>query len=196
MSQKQGHKSQTQDKNSGSPRVGEPEFVAVGKLRRPHGVGGEMRISIWTDFPERLQPEKIVFVGKSYEPLHIRNLRGKGSDALISFVEFVNREDVGKLRNQVVFVRTADLPPLPDSGLYLHQLLGLKVISDEVDMLLGTVAEVIETGANDVFLVRRDGKRDILIPDIDPVILNIDTIKREIRVHLLPGLVSDETKLS
>jgi 16S rRNA processing protein RimM len=57
---------------------------------------------------------------------------------------------------------------------------------------LGTVVEIIETGANHVFLIRRDGKRDILIPDIDPVVLNVDLEKGEIRVHLIPGLIPDD----
>lgn len=191
MSKGQGQSRPTKDLNSGSPTRGEPEFVAVGKLHRPHGVRGEMRMSIWTEFPERLQPQKLVYVGKTYESFHIKKLRGEGKDSLISFTEFDNREDAGKLRNQVVFVRTTDLPSLPDDGLYLHQLLGLQVISDDDDTLLGTVAEIIETGANDVFLVRREGERDILIPDIDTVVLNINLTERKIRVHLLPGLVPD-----
>lgn len=192
MSKRHTHSQQTQVSGSGSPISGEPEFLAVGKLRRPHGVSGEMRMSVWTDFPERLQPGVRVFVGKSYQPVHIKSVRGHTQDSLIAFDEFSSRDEVGQFRNQVVFVRTADLPPLPDNDLYFHQLLGLQVIRDKDDSLLGIVAEIIETGANPVFLVRRDGKKDILLPDIDPVILNIDLKKREIRVNLIPGLIPED----
>ena len=175
--------------NSGSPTPGEPEFLAVGKLRRPHGIRGEMLMLIWTDFPERLQPGKQVFVGKSYQPYRIIHIRGQGQDSLISFDGFSNRDDVGHLRNQVVYVRTSDLPPLPDDGIYLHQLVGLQVILDEDETPLGIVAEIIETGANHVLIVRRDSKPDILIPDIEPVVLHVNLEKGEILVHLIPGLV-------
>ncbi len=144
-------------------------------------------MSVWTDFPERLQPGILVYVGTAYQPVHIKSLRGHAQDSLIAFDEFGNRDEVGQLRNQVVFVRTADLPSLPEDEIYLHQLMGLHVINDEDNLSLGWVAEILETGANHVFLVRRDGKPDILIPDIEPVILNIDLQKGEIRVNLLPG---------
>jgi 16S rRNA processing protein RimM len=171
---------------------GEPEFLAVGKLRRPHGLHGEMLILVWTDFPERLQPGKQVYVGKTYQPLSINNIRGHGQASIISFDKFSNRDDVEHLRNQVVFVRTSDLPALPNDEIYLHQLLGLRVIKDEDEALLGSVAEIIETGANPVLIIRRDGKKDILIPDIDSVVLKIDLEIGEIRVHLPPGLIPDE----
>jgi 16S rRNA processing protein RimM len=171
--------------------MGEPEFLAVGKLRKPHGLRGEMLMIVWTDFPERLQPGVKVFVGESHQPVHIKSLRARHQDSLIAFDEFDQRETVGQLRNQVIFVRTADLPPLPEDEIYLHQLLGLQVIRDEDDALLGTVAEILETGANNVLVIYREGKADILLPDIDSVVLNIDLEIGEIRVHLLPGLLPD-----
>ena len=192
MSKRRTHSQQSQFSDSGSPTSGEPEFLAVGKLRRPHGVSGEMRMSVWTDFPERLQPGTKLFIGKSYQPVQIKSMRGHAQDSLIAFDEFSTRDEVGQFRNQLIFVRTADLPPLPDDEIYLHQLLGLQVIRDEDNFHLGRVAEIIETGANSVFLVRRDGKKDILLPDIDPVILNIDLHKREIRVDLIPGLIPED----
>jgi 16S rRNA processing protein RimM len=192
MSKRQSQTARSKHSSSGSPDFGGPEFLAVGKLRRPHGVRGEMRMSLWTDFPERLQPGKQVFVGESYQSLVIKKMRGHAQDALVSFDGLDNREDVGAFRNKVVFVRTSDLPPLPNDELYLHQLLGLKVVKDDDNTLLGMVAEIIETGANHVFIIRREGKPDILLPDIDPVILKIDLEIGEIRVHLLPGLIPDD----
>ena len=171
---------------------GEPEYLAVGKLRRPHGVRGEMLMSVWTDFPERLQPRTLVYLGKDHKPVHIKSIRAHRQDALIAFDEFGDREEIGQFRNQVIYVRTADIPDLPDDQIYLHQLLGLQVIRDEDDASLGVVVEILETGANDVLLVRKEGKSDILIPDIDPVILEIDLEKGEIRVNLLPGLIPED----
>jgi len=176
---------------SGSPLPGEPEFLAVGKLLRPHGVRGEMRFSVWTDFPERLQPGVVVYVGQAYQPVQIKSLRGSDSEALIAFAEFSDRDVVGQFRNQVVYVRTAGLPPLQDGEIYLHQMIGLQVVQDEDDALLGVIAEILETGANDVFIVRPEDGPDLLIPDIDSVILKIDLEKGQVRVHILPGLLPD-----
>lgn len=153
-----------------------------------------MLMTIWTDFPERLQPGVRVYVGESYQLVCIKSIRDHNQDAFIAFEEFDDREDVGQLRNQVVFVRTADLPPLQDDEIYLHQLLGLRVIRDEDNHHLGVIAEILETGANDVFLVRREAGPDILIPDIDSVVLKIDLAAGEVRVHLLPGLLPDDLK--
>jgi 16S rRNA processing protein RimM len=192
MSKRHTHIPSKQASKSGSPMPGEPEYLAVGKLRRPHGVRGEMLMSVWTDFPERLQPGTLIYVGKDHKPVQIKSMREHKQDALIAFDEFNDREEIGQFRNQVVYVRTADIPALPDDGIYLHQLLGLQVVRDEDGTLLGMVAEIIETGANDVFLVRREGKRDILIPDIDPVVLKVDLENGEIRVNLIPGLISED----
>ena len=82
---------------------------------------------------------------------------------------------------------------LPEGEFYLHQLLGLRVVRDEDNLPLGQVAEILETGANDVFLVRRETGADLLLPDIDPVILKIDLEQGEIRVHLLPGLLPGDS---
>ena len=174
---------------SGSLNSGEPEFLAVGQLRRPHGVKGEIRMSVWTDFPERLKAGTDVYIGKKQEPLHIRSTRWHGSDLLISFEEFTTREDVGTLRNEILLVPAKMLPPLPPGELYIHDLIGMEVFDVETELSLGTVVEIIETGANDVFIVRNHQGGEILLPDIEEVILAIHSDKREIQVRLLPGLI-------
>jgi len=177
--------------NSGSRLSGEPEFLAVGKLLKPHGVHGEMRLAIWTDFPERLKQGATIYIGQARYPVRIKSVRGHHSRALIAFDELDSRETAARFRNQVIFVRTADLPPLPDGGIYKHQLLGLQVILDEDNTSLGVIAEILETGANDVFLVRPPQGEDLLIPDIDSVILEINLKKGFIRIRPLPGLLPD-----
>ena len=176
--------------HSDSPNAGEPEFLAVGLLRRPHGIKGEITMKVMTDFPERLEPGVEVFTGKDHQPVHIRTVRRHGVDMLISFDEFSDREGVGMLRNQVLMVRVENLPPLPVGEYYIHELIGLSVVDVDNDAYLGEITEIIETGANDVFVVRSNQGSEILLPDIDEVILAIDIDRKEVRVHLLPGLVA------
>ena len=177
--------------NSGSRTPGEPEFLAVGKLLKPHGVRGEMRVKIWTDFPERLRTGATVYLGKTRRQVRIKSVRGHQSSALIAFDEFESREAAGEFRNQVIFVRTADLPPLPEGEMYQHQLLRLQVVLDADDTPLGVIAEILETGANDVFLVRPPQGKDILIPDIDSVVLKTDLETGQVRIRPLPGLLPE-----
>ncbi len=181
-----------QAKNSGSPSLGEPEFLAVGKLRRPHGLHGEILMSVWTDFPNRLKPGLAIYVGKNHTLRTIRSVRWHRDDMLIAFEDITDRDQAGIFRNQLMMVRSDDRPALPDGEFYQHQLLGMRVIQEEGDLLLGTLTEIIETGANDVYIVRAAGGREILLPAIESVIVNIDIEHKEIHVKLLPGLLPDK----
>jgi len=178
-----------QDQASGSPSSGEPEFLAVGLLRRPHGIQGEIKMTVWTDFPERLEPGSKVYVGNRYDEVTIRSIRWQNEDILISFEEYQTRESVGLLRNQAIMVLKTDIPPLEDGEFYLHEFVGLKVVIQESGKTLGRIDEIIETGANDVFIVRNLVGKEFLVPDIDDVILEVDIEKKMVQINLLPGLL-------
>jgi 16S rRNA processing protein RimM len=169
----------------------QPEFLAVGQLRRPHGVRGEILMSVWTEYPERIVPGASLYVGESHTPVHVRSVRWHRDDMLIAFEGYLTCEAVGLFRNQILMVRTADLPPLDEGEYYLHQLIGMVVIDDQAGTTLGVITEILETGANDVYIVRNESGSEILLPAIDPVILDIDPGKRVVRVHILPGLLSE-----
>jgi len=176
---------------SGSPNAGEPAFLAAGKLRRPHGVHGELVLELYTDFPERLRPRTKVYLGEKHTPMILRSVRVHNEGMLIGFDGIDTPEDAGRYRNQVLYTSTKTLPELNDGEYYFHQLIGLSV-EDEAGNLLGKLTEIFETGANDVYTVTDPDGKDILLPAIPDVILNIDLNTKTIRVHLLPGLL-DET---
>jgi len=186
-----GKKTFSQGKTSGSPSIGEPEFLVVGKLRRPHGLRGEVLMSVWTDFPERLKPGVSIHIGVNHGLHIIRSIRWHRQDMLIAFEGIVDRDQAGIFRNQLMMVRADDRPSLPNGQLYQHQLLGMRVILEEDASLIGTLTEIIETGANNVYLVRAEDGQELLIPAIDSVILNIDVEQKEISVKLLPGLLPE-----
>jgi 16S rRNA processing protein RimM len=176
--------------SSGSPLSGEPEFLVVGKLRRPHGVHGEILMDVLTDFPERLKPDVTVYVGEQLQPLCIRNTRDHRQALLVRFDDYTNRESVGELRNKFVYVQTKDRPPLPEGEYYYHELIGLRVDTD-MGETLGVLTDILETGANDVYIVSPDKGQDILLPAIPSVVLEINLEQGRILVHILPGLISD-----
>ena len=170
---------------TGSP-PGEPVFLAVGQLGKPHGVQGEITMRVLTDFPERLKAETTLFVGLDRKPMQIRHIRPAGTKILLTFDGIQNREQAGELRNQMVFIRTADTPPLPESEYYYHQLLGLCVESED-GQDLGRLEEILPTGANDVYLIRLPDGRELLLPVIEGILLDVDFHARLMRVHVLPG---------
>ena len=108
----------------------------------------------------------------------------------MAFEGYDTPEQAGKLRNQLAYVPTADRPPLPDGEYYHHQLIGLKVISEQGEVL-GKVTEILATGANDVYVVRAEIGAEILIPAVDEFVRAVDLERGELRVHLAPGLLPE-----
>jgi 16S rRNA processing protein RimM len=163
---------------TGSPTPGEPAFLAVGKVRRPHGVAGDVLVEVFTDFPERLQTKAVFYAGETHIPLIIRR-HG-----------YITPEQVGRFRNQILYIVLADAVELPEGEFYYHELLGLSVLN-ETGESLGKVTEIMQTGANDVYVVTNDAGNEILLPAIAEVILDVNLDSKIIKVHLLPGLVEE-----
>ena len=181
-------RNKNQRENAGAPEWVPPAFLLVGIIRRPHGVRGEMTMSVMTDFPERLKPGITLYLGPDRTPVVVRSFRHHNKGLIFSLEGFESREEVANFRNVELFVRADDRPPLPDGEFYLHEIMGLEVVTEQGETL-GVVTDWIETGANGVFVVRPESGKDILLPDIDEVVLNIDLEARKILVHLIDGLL-------
>ena len=176
---------------AGSPLPGEPAFLAVGKLRHAHGVHGEILMEVFTDFPERLQPDTVLYLDSGVAALKLIKCRPHQAGLLMTFQGYTTPEEVGQLRNQILYVKTDDRPPLADGEYYHHQLINLNVITD-AEVPIGVVTEILETGASDVLVIRPATGPDVLIPMADAFIQNIDLANRAIIVHLIPGLLGEE----
>jgi 16S rRNA processing protein RimM len=171
---------------SGSPN-GEPVYLTVGYLRRPHGLRGEIVMDLHTDFPERLKRGRKLLVSEDHIELTVQSIRGHQNGVLIKFDDIDSRQDAGQYRNQWVYVKASDVPALPEGKIYQHELFGFQVV-DENDHPLGELVEILETGANNVYVVKDEAGRELLLPAIPSVILNLDAERRLMRVHLLEGL--------
>ena len=174
-------------KNAPGSPDGEPVYLAVGFLRRAHGLRGEIIMDLHTDFPERLRNGRKLFVGEGHKVMTLEGARPHAKGMLVKFEGIETPEDAGQLRNQWVYVRAADVPSLPEGQLYQHELFGFGVV-DENGNHLGELVEILETGANDVYVVKGESGKEILLPAIPSVILETDPARRLIRVHLLEGL--------
>jgi 16S rRNA processing protein RimM len=174
-------------KNAPGSPDGEPVYLVVGFLRRAHGLRGEIIMDLHTDFPERLRRGRKLFVGGEHKPMTLSEVRPHAKGMLVKFKGIETPEAAGLLRNQWVYVRASDVPPLPEGQLYQHELFGFQVV-DENENSLGELVEILETGANDVYVVRDESGKEILLPAIPSVILETDSSRRVMRVHLLEGL--------
>ncbi len=173
---------------TGSPE-GEPVYLAVGFLRRPHGVRGEIMLEIQTDHPEQFRAGATFYAGEEYFPLTIATKRKHNKGLLLSFEGIRDRDEIGKFRNHYLYVNTADLPSLPEGQYYDYQLIGLKIVEDKTGKTLGELTEVLKTGANDVYLVKAENGREILLPAISDVVLDVKLAEGKMYVFLLPGLI-------
>jgi 16S rRNA processing protein RimM len=167
-----------------------PDHVVVGRIVRPHGIRGDVLAEITPRLEGLLQAEATVFVGDSLEPTRIRSVRKHQHRHLLSLSGVTGREQAERLRDMALRVRVDDVDPLPPHVFYHWQILGMDVISEGGERL-GRIDEIIETGANDVYVVRDEGGAGVLLPAIESVILDVDLSGNRMTVHLLPGLRSD-----
>jgi 16S rRNA processing protein RimM len=165
------------------------DLVAVGRIAGPHGIRGELKVEVLTDFPQRLAPgEKLLLVspdGKVSET-RIVGQRGHKGRYLLMLDGVTDRTAAERLRGGYLKVRTEDLPPLPPGHFYQFQLVGLSVRTVSGDEL-GHVAEVTPTGSNLVLAVR-DGGKEVLVPFIETVVIRVDIEAGELIVNLPEGL--------
>ena len=175
----------------------QPDYLVIGQILRPHGLRGEVRMRVLTDAPDRLPELDRVYLADSPADAHpqkraLRSLRFNNNVALLSLAGCRSRNDAEALRDKTVMIATDQAAPLEDGEYYLFELIGLNVIADQVD--LGRVKEVLETGANDVYVVDGGAFGEVLIPAHDETILNIDFDARAITMSLPEGLLPQQSR--
>jgi len=164
-----------------------PEFVAVGRVIRPHGVRGALLIEADRDLVAMLKPQSKVHLGGGREAAVVRSVQPHGTQYLLSLQGVTERGAAERHRGLELFVPGSDLPRLAAGTYYHWEIVGLEVVTDEGESL-GRVTEILKTGANDVYVVQTPGSPEILIPAIEPVVREIDLEAGIMRVHLLAGL--------
>lgn len=176
---------------AGSPGSSEPALLAIGKLLHAHGVHGEILMELYTDFPERLVPGMVLYLGMPGATLRLSKRRSHKGGLLMTFEGYSTPEAIGQFRNQVLYVKAEDRPPLAEGEYYHHQLINLHVTTDAGESL-GNVTEILETGASDVLVIRPEFGPEVLIPIAQDFIHTIDLQSGEIIVHLIPGMLPEE----
>lgn len=170
----------------------EPGFLAIGRVIRPHGVRGDVTVDVYTHMPERFNWLEQLYVSRNVKAIDpdvvaIEGVRFHHGRVLLKLSGYDTREDAEGLRGIFLFVPEEEGIPLEEDEVFLFDLEGLDVYTDE-DEYLGVLAEVLETGANDVFIVKGEGG-EVLIPNTEEAIVEVDLEAKRMIVHILPGLL-------
>lgn len=180
----------TQSSNRGSvDESAEPHFLAVGRIAKPHGVLGEVRVELLTDHPERFEWLDAVYVGeKDPRRVPIVSVRYHQDVVLLKLDGYPTRTEAEMLRGELLQVPESEAVPLEEGEYFLYQLIGVEVFTENGHRV-GQLTEILETGANNVFVVD-DRNNQYLIPDIPDVIRDVDIENRRLVIYPMPGLIA------
>ena len=165
-------------------------YYHVGKIVNTHGIRGEVRVVPITDFmDDRFQNGKQLFIEKNHDyiPVTVEKARPHKGMELVKFEGLYNINDVQTFRDCYLSVTEEQQSDLEDGEYYYHQIIGLDVVTND-GRELGKIKEIMSPGANDVWVVERSGKQDLLLPVIKDVIKDVDLDKHLVTVELMEGL--------
>lgn len=165
------------------------DLLQVGVITTTHGVRGEVKVFPTTDDANRFKKLKQVLLdtGKEYMELEISQVKFFKNLVILKFKGIDNINDVEKYKSKGLYVTRENAVKLEKDEYFIADLIGLKAVSDEAE-ILGTVDDVLQTGANDIYVIHQEGRDDILVPAIKECIKSIDLTKGEMTIHLLEGL--------
>ncbi|MHB8625952.1 MAG: ribosome maturation factor RimM [Aggregatilineales bacterium] len=179
-----------------------PRYLVLAKVLRPHGVRGELSVQVITDFPERFRELEKIYLGTSADrPDRLRayaidsarpqKTTKQGGTWLLRLHGIDDRDAADLLREQYVFVAIDQAVPLAEDEVYLFQVIGLQAETPQGEAL-GRVVDIIETGANDVYVIRGSAYGEVLIPAVNGVVLAIEVEAGRMLVDPPPGLLPDQ----
>lgn len=165
------------------------EVLEVGKIVNTHGLRGEVKVVSWTDYPEVFEDINTVYIKKKgdFVALDIKNLKYQKNNLIIKFSQINDINEAEVYKNQVLYAERDALGELPDGVYYIADLIGLDVVTENGEKL-GVIADVFNTGSNDIYDVKRDGKKNLLLPVIDDVVLDVDIENKKVTVRMMDGL--------
>ena len=165
------------------------DLLQVGVITTTHGVRGEVKVFPTTDDPARFKKLKKVILdtGKEQLDLEVAGVKFFKNMVILKFKGLDNINDVEKYRQKSLYVTRENAVKLKKNEYFIADLIGLRVTSDEGEEL-GEIADVLQTGANDVYVIKTPEGEEILLPAIKECVKAVDVEAGTIEIHLLPGL--------
>lgn len=166
------------------------DFLEIGKIVGTHGVRGMIRIQPWSDNGDFLTKFKNFYLENGKTKIEMDKITPHGN-VVISAIKGVNTiEDAEKLRNQILYIKRSDAK-LPEGRYFVSEIIGSKVIDAETDEQIGTLTDVSQTGANDVWHIKK-GEKEYLVPAIPDVVIDVDIDNDVVKIKPLKGIFDDE----
>ena len=162
------------------------EFLEAGKIVTTHGIRGEVKIMPYTDSPELLAEFDRLFIGKEHKKIIIERSRVFKSTVIAKIEGVDTPEAAEKLRNKILYMHRDDLE-LDDDTYFIQDLIGMEVRDADTQQVYGTIADVMQTGANDVYVIK-GSDREYLVPAIADVVISTDVNENVMTIRPLDGL--------
>lgn len=167
------------------------DYLVIGKIGGAHGVRGEVKIIPLTDDVRRFSSLKECLIldekERVKETKEVEKARVDDTRTLVKFKGIDDRDEVGKLTGFYIAVSREDAVKLPEGRYFIADLIGLKVVDDERGEL-GTIKDIINSGASDIIIVKRKGKNELLIPYLNAIVYEVDITGGTMKVKLPEGL--------
>lgn len=165
-------------------------YLRVGVISSTHGVKGEVKVYPTTDDPMRFKELKQVLLdtGKDLKPLEIEGVKFFKQMVILKFKGIDDINDIEKYRNRDLLVTRENAVKLEEGEYFIADLIDCEVFTDTGDRL-GLLTEVLTSAANDVYIVKTDKGKDVLLPVIDECILDIDVENKKVTAHIMNGLL-------
>ncbi len=165
------------------------DLLKVGVISNTHGIRGEVKVFPTTDDPRRyLDLEDVILdTGTEKKKMEIEKVRFFKNMVILKFKGIDDINEILPYQKKNLYVTRGQAVPLAENEYFIADLIGLKAVSDEGEDL-GKVADVIQSAANDIYVIEKDGTPDLLIPAISECIKKVDLKEGSMEIHLLPGL--------
>ena len=166
------------------------EYFEIGQIVNTHGVKGQVKVNPFTDDLERFEELKSIYIVKNKQLLEyeIEEVKYQKNMLLIKFKKIDDLNMAEKYKGCYLKIHRKDARKLPKDTYFIADIIGSDVITDD-GKLLGKVDDIYNTGSNDIYVVKDELGKQILLPNIKEVILDIDIEKQIVTVHLLDGLI-------
>ena len=173
---------------------GKMQFYNVAKILTTHGLNGEVKVAVITDFTEeRFKPGSVLSIkGDEERVLTVESARTFKQFWLVKFEEITDIDQAEKLRNKILVVSEENRQELPEGVFYYRDILGCTVIDNETGEVIGEITDIQSPGANDVWMVKEKSGQEYWIPYIDDVVKKVDIADKKIYVELIEGLRDED----
>jgi len=171
-------------------------FICVGKVQRPIGVDGQIKIRSYSDIPDRFRKVDTIYIGKEESlavPYLIEGAESRGEEVVLKLSGLDSIPAVEDLRDHFCYIPRILRPELEEGEYYIDDIVGLQVHSTE-GHLVGVVDEVMQSAGNDVLIIR-DGKSEIMIPLVEPVVKSVNLETGRIDIDPIEGMIGEVNEI-